>query len=879
MSWLGRFRMRRSAERDLAEEMHQHLEEKIQELVGRGVAQKEASAQARREFGNVALLQEQSRDVWRSALSGDLLSDVRYACRFLRRSKMFAAASIVTIAVAVGANAAVFSIVNAILLRPLPIPESDRLVSVQSRDIRGTPHPTSLSYPTFFDFRRANRVFENIVCYRDAAFTLTDSSPAIQVPGEIVSWDFFSALRVAPTLGRGFLPIEEQPGTHVVVLSHELWSTYFGADENLVGRAISIDREPYVVVGVAPRGFRFPLVRRPKLWVTLARDAVAGSGQPVTQQRGARMLDSTARLKPDVSIAAAQAEMDLVAGAIAAEHQDQNRNITTTYVRPELERIAGPTRIPLMILLVAVGLVLLIACANIANLLLARVMDRARELAMRLAIGASRMRLIRQVLTENLVIALAGSAVGVVLAAAAIRSAAPLWPDGVPRVEEITVDWRVVAFCVGLSLFTAVVIALPTVLRVARADVSHSLKTGSWGNTGGHDTLRSSLLIAQVALGLMLLSSATLLIDVFLHLVRRDLGFRPDHLLTFSISLSGSAYDEARQEIFLQQLLERIRSAPGVAAAAAGSPLPLTGHEMRMSFGIQDRPVAPSDRPYADMAIVTPGFFRTIGARLEDGRDFAESDDEHAPPVLIVNRAFADRFFPGERAIGKRIEPGATLKNQGPLMREIVGIVGDARQSPSGFDREPIYYFPYRQLPWFPPSIVVRTVLAPETLRPTLRGLVAELDRQVPTADMRTMDDRLAGGVAVPRFLTLLLSMFAAVALILTAIGLYGATAYTVSKQTREIGVRIALGATRRSVTTGVMNRAARFVGIGVLLGLAGSVAAGRLLGSLMPGVSVHNARVLGLACTILVLTAATAAFLPARRAASIDPLIALRAE
>jgi predicted permease len=406
------------------------------------------------------------------------------------------------------------------------------------------------------------------------------------------------------------------------------------------------------------------------------------------------MLDSTARLKPGVSIAAARAEMDSVAGTIAAEHPDQNRNITTTFVRPELERIAGPTRLPLMILLAAVGLVLLIACANIANLLLARVMDRARELAMRLAIGASRMRLIRQVLTENLVIALAGSAVGIVLAAAAIRAAVPLWPDGVPRVEEITVDWRVVAFCVGLSLFIAVVVALPTVLRVARADVSHSLRIGSWGNTGDQDTVRGSLLIAQVALGLVLLSSATLLFEVFLQLVRRDLGFRPDHLVTFSVSLPGSAYDEARQEIFLQQLLERIRNAPGVASAAAGSPLPLSGHEMTMGFGIQHRAIAPSDRPSADMAIVTPGFFRTIGARLEEGRDFAESDHEHAPPVLIVNRAFADRFFPGERAIGKRIEPGATLKNQGPLMREIVGIVGDARQSPVGFDREPIYYFP-----------------------------------------------------------------------------------------------------------------------------------------------------------------------------------------
>ncbi len=876
MSWLSR---RRSIDRDLDEEMRQHLEEKIEELVARGVPVQEASSRARREFGNVTVLTERSRDVWRWIPLNELVADVRYAFRFLRRSKAFAATAILTIAVAIGANAAVFSVLNAVLFRPLPFADSDSLVSVHSRDIRGTPHPTNLSYPTFFDFRRGNHSFEHIVSYRDNAFTLTDRGPAVHVAGEIVSWDLFALLRVTPALGRGFIAAEEQPGTRVAVLSHDLWSTYFGADPAIVGTTITLDREPFVIVGVAPRGFVFPIGRRVQIWTTLARDAAGGGAQPATEQRGARMLDGIARLRPGVSIAAAQAEMDSLATTIAAEHPDQNRNITTTYVRPEHERLAGPTRVPLMILLAAVTLVLLIACANTANLQVARVMDRARELAMRVAIGASRGRLIRQILTENLVVALLGASLGVALAIAAIRAAAPLWADGLPGVNDLKVDWHVLAFCAGLAVVTAILVALPTVLRLSRADVNSSLRTGSWGNTPARDRLRSGLVVAQVALGLTLLSGATVLFEGFLHLMQRDLGFQPDHLITFSISLPGEAYGNDRQQAFVAQLIERIQNLPGVAVAAAGSPLPLTGHQMTMAFGIQEHPVAPANRSSADMAIVTPGFFRATGIRLEEGREFTERDTQGSPPVLIVNRAFADRFFPGERAIGKRIEPGATFKNQGPLMREIVGIVGDARQSPMGVDREPIYYFPYRQLPWFPPAVVVRTAVPPSTLEPALRAAVAELDRQVPVDEMFTMRELLSSGVTIPRFLTVLLTAFAAVALVLMAMGLYGVTAYSVSKQTREIGVRIALGASRRAITAGVMTRAALPVGIGMLLGLAGALGAGRVIGSVMQGIPVHNAAVLGLGCLILATSAALAAFLPARRAASIDPLHALRAE
>jgi len=875
MNWMDRLRVKWSGDPDLAEEMAQHLEEKIDDLVARGVPREEAAHQARRELGNLMLLAERCRDVWRSPYLADLAIDIRYAWRFLRRSQTFAAAAIVTLALGIGANAAVFSIVRAVVLRPLPFPDGDRLVSVQSRDVRGTPHPTPLSYPTFFDFRRNNRSFEHLVSYRDETFTLTDRTPAIRVNGQVVSWDLFDALRVRPALGRGFIADEEQAGSRAAILGYDAWANNFGGDPGIVGRSITIDGTAHTVVGVAARGFSFPIDGpRVQVYVTLARDAVNPGGQPVTEQRGARMLRSIARLKRGVTLPVAQAEMDALAATVAATHPDQNRNIASAYVRSELERLVGDTKAPLMILLGAVALLLLIACANIANLLLARVMDRARELAMRMAIGASRERLIRQVLTENLLLAAIGSMAGIALAGVAVRLAAPLWPMQLPRAADIAVDWTVVAFSVCLAFVTSIAIGLPTMVRLSRADVSASLRTGSWGNTAGRDHIRNGLVVAQVALGLVLLCGATFLIESFLYLVQRDPGFRPDQLISFSLSPTGE-----RQREFLDQLLERLRGVPGVTAASAGSPLPLTGSQMQMSFGIQERPVAPSDRPYANMAIVTPGFFQTIGARIEQGRDFTDRDDERSAPVLIVNRAFADRFFPGENPIGKRIQPGATNKNQKPMMREIVAVVGDARQSPLGLDRDAIYYFPYRQLSWFVPAIVVRTSGPLTELAPTIRGLVAEIDASVPVEGMRTMKELMSMSMAGPRLLTGLLGTFAFIALVLTAVGLYGVVGYAVAKQTREIGVRIALGATRRSVTRAVIARAAILVGIGMALGLAGSLAAGRVLASVLTNFPVHNLRVLVIACVTLASCAAAASFLPARRAASIDPLQALRSE
>jgi predicted permease len=878
MSLFDRWRTRRTAGRDLAEEIQQHLDEKIEELMAGGLSRPDAASAARRAFGNVTLLTERGRDVWRWKVAGDLWSDAGYAMRQMKRSPGFAVTAILTLALGIGANAAVFSVVDAVVLHPLPFAEPDRLVSVLSRDSRGTPHPTVVSYPTFLEFRRANRVFERLVSYHDDDFTLTSGGLPVRVPGQIVSWDLFPLLHVQPQLGRAFVPADELPGARVVVLSHGLWSGRFNRDPVIAGKTIVLDGTPYTVVGVAPRGFTFPIQSgQVQLWTTMAQDASATTdAQPLTEQRGAKVLDLIGRLKPDASVMQAQGEMDRIAARLAVEHPDQNRAIAGTYVRLEQERLIGDTRQALAVLFGAVGLVLLIACANIANLLLARTTERAREFALRLAIGASRTRVVRQLLTENLVLALAGSASGILVAVAAVNLVRPFASEAMPRLHDVSVDGRVVAFSVFLALVTTFLFSLPTALRMLRVDAGAALTHQGRSATDPHDRLRGALVVVQIALGLVLASGASLLLAGVLHLMRQDLGFSPDGVLSFDVSLPDGQYEERKQIEFVTHLLERVGALPGVAAAAAGSPLPLTGRQMGMSFNIQERPSAPSERPSANLAIVTPGYFRTIGTPLVRGRDFTSRDAEDAPPVLIVNQAFAARFFPGDDAVGKQIAPGATSRGYGVRMREIVGVVGNARQSAVGAGDDPIYYFPYRQLPWFPPSVVVRTTVPAAVLEPTLRETVASMDRLVPVAHVRTMADRLWTGIAAARFQLFLLATFAVLAVTLTAIGLYGVLAYAVLRRTREIGVRMALGATAGSIAGLVLMRAMTLVAAGVGLGLGGAFLGNTLLRRMLQGVGPQDPILLATASVVVVLTALAAAYLPMRRAARIDPRAAL---
>ena len=811
-----------------------------------------------------------------------LLQDLRFGLRMLAKNPGFTAVAVLTLALGIGANTAIFSVVNTVLLKPLPYAEPDRLVAAELMDTRGGPHPFPLSYPDFFDFRAQNHVFEHLVTFRNTTSTLTGAGTPVALDGEMVTWDLFPALGIQPQLGRGFLPSEEAAGAHVVVLSHTLWQTQFGGDPAIVGRTITLDQKPFTVIGVAPAGFVFP-VNEPNLqfWTTIAVDREVQAGStPAAVQRGAHMLTALGRLKPGVSVEQARADLDVIAAALAKQYPDTNANFAQTSVRPELETLVGGSRTPLLILLGAVGLVLLVACANVANLLLARTASREQEIAVRSAVGASRGRVVRQLLTESLLLAVLGGVAGTALAEYALAGALPLGGRSIPRLAQSAIDGRVLAFSLALAFLTILFFGLAPALDASKVDFISSLKEGGRSNTSQHDRLRGALVTAQVALGSVLVTAAGLLMASFLHLERSDLGLKPDHLLTFWFSLPEHDYNAAQQVVFYDQLLEHMRALPGVQSAAGVWPLPFGGSDVSIGFNIEERPSAPSKWPVARIAIATPDYFHTAGIPLLKGRAFNDQDDLKAPRVLIVNKAFADKFFPGEDVLGKRITPGA----RGPgdhkeTLREIVGVVGSAKQFAMEAAPQPIYYFPYKQLSWQPPVVVLRTAVPPRSLEAAIRKEMTTLDPTVPVFQVRTMEDLLSTQVAEPRFHTVLLGCFAGISLLITLIGLYGVMAYSVARRTHEIGVRIALGASRSTVLSMVLKRAVVLLAAGLALGLVASLAADRLLKSMLFSVSPLDPAVLGLSGLLVALTGLLAAYLPARRAAAMDAAVALRYE
>ncbi|HEV2352332.1 MAG TPA: ABC transporter permease [Terriglobia bacterium] len=874
---------RKRVESELSGELRFHLEKLIEEKVATGMTPEEARYAALRELGGEDQIKEECRDMRRVNYIENFIQDVRYGLRMLAKNPGFTAVAVITLALGIGANTAIFSVVNAVLLRPLPFAAPDQLVSVVSTR-RGNV-PDNASYPDFADWRAQSHAFSQMAAYDTDNFTLTGRGEAMHIQGAVVSANLFSLLGVKPALGRAFLPGEDKlpaaNGAFAIILSHHLWRERFSADPGIVGRTIEIDNRDFTVVGVAPAGFQFPVQGEPvDFWMTMAIAFVTAPGQPsMVDQRGAAYLDVIARLKPRVSRAEARAEMSTIVSRLNKQYPD--RAPRGVEVVPEIDRVAGPVRPALLILLAAVASVLLIACANVANLLLARGASRQKEMAVRAALGAGRGRMIRQLLTESVLLAGLGGALGAVLGLWGISGLLSLLPVDIPRLAGMHVDSTVLIFTALVSMLTGILFGLAPATQASKLDFVESLKEGGRGLSNGlhRSRGRGLLVVADVSVAAVLLVAAGLLINSFLRLQRVDPGFNPQHVLTFKMDLPYVRYSGPSQTQFFERAIARLSHVPEVLSASAVLPLPLDGDDVATFLTIEGQPATGANRPRAGYTWVEPGYFRTVGISLIGGRDFAAGDDLTATPVVIINQTLARRFFPHQDPIGKEIKPGIGNGYKTPPVREIVGVVGDVRQYGLSSAPGPEVYVPLAQSPLGSMNFVVRTKVDPLSMVGALRREITEMDKELPFYEVKTFSQYLGQWFAAPRFLTLLLGLFAGSALALAAVGLYGLVSYSVSQRTHEIGVRMALGAEKQDVLRLVVGQGFTLTIIGIAIGNAGSFALTRFLSSLLYGVKPTDPMTFVAVALILTGVALLACYIPARRATKVDPMVALRHE
>lgn len=801
-----------------------------------------------------------------------IIRDAVYSLRLLRINPAFTVVAVLTIAVGVGANVAIYSVIDAVLIHPLPFEDAGRLVFVWGVEGGLKSGSSWNSYPDVQDFEAQNEVFVEMASFSMPRLTLTggDREPG-RVAAARISHDLFSVLGVQPAEGRGILPEEDRAGGEpVVVISDGLRNDLLGEAVDVLGSTLTVDGIERTIVGVMPPGFQFP--NQARLWIPLGPEH-AGDG------RGAHRLLTVARLRPAVSQAQANANMATIAATLEAEYPKTNTN-RGARIEPMSEALLGEVRPPLLLLFGAVGLVLLIACTNVASLLLARVTVRRRELAVRAALGAGPWRLLRQLLTESLLLALIGGLCGMVVAVWSLELLVSMAPSGIPRIDSVGINPRVLMFSLAVTLAAGVLFGLAPALHARTRDMADNLKEGARGFFGGgRNRLRSGLVIAEIALAFVVCVAAGLLTTSFLRLTNVDPGFRGEDVLTARVALPRGSYPEWRQATALfDRLIQRLEELPGVESAAAGYEHPLSGG-WETSFVLPGVLEAPEgERPEARVLPVTPGYFRTVGMKLLHGRDFLPGDDENAPGVVIVNESFARRFFPGDDAVGHRLVRDRWW-DELPGDWEIIGVAADVKMDGLASGTPWAMYYPQKQVPFQQMYVFVRSSIEPTALANSVRNIVWEMDSDLPVEDVRVLGDRRHAALAKERFQVTLLNLFGVIALVLAVVGIYGVLSSVVAERRAEIGVRMALGASRQDVLRAVVGQGMRLTLVGLVLGLGGALATTRLLAGLLFQVSPTHLPTLGGVMVFFSLVAVLACVIPAVRAARVDPMVALRAE
>ncbi|HLY43893.1 MAG TPA: ABC transporter permease [Terracidiphilus sp.] len=879
-------RHRQALNEELDEELSAYVESVVKDKVCRGISPEEAIREARLEIGGLEQVKQGVRDARKGAFVEGLMQDLRYALRTLAGSFGFSSIIVLTLALGIGANSAIFTLFNGVLLKPLPYPDSTRLVMLWETLVRNGALD-GVAPANYYDWHRETHSFEKMAAidpYPD--FILTGSGSAQRLAGAAVSQEFFSLLGVHMALGRDFLPEEDKPGSRqAVILSYSTWMRLFGGRTDVVGQSIRLNDASYSIVGVLPRNFYlvskaadYQSRNRIDIWTPLALPS-----PPAAWQRGTHPLCVFARLKPGISLQQAQADLNVVAGNLQLlyPNDDKDRGIAAT---PLESHVVEGIRVALFTLLAAVVMVLLLACANIANLMLTRGAARQKEIAVRIALGAGRMRIARQLLTESLVLSLVGGSLGFAILLVSVPALVRHLPADVPRAADVSIDWRVVLFTSLLSILTGILFGLVPLYQARRVSANDSLKQGGGAVAADHSRVQNSLTVAQLAIAVILLAGAGLMTKSLWRLTEVSPGFRTDHILTARLSLppqyaNGFVFGTGKHpriSQFEDELLQRMRAVPGVQSAAFASYLPMSGVDNSWAFYIAGRaPNPPGVFDVTHYRPVSAGYFETMGIPVLRGRTFSESDTDGSPLEVVINETMARTWWGSQTPVGQHIRFGDQH------WRTVIGVVGDVHHDSLADTPEPDMYVPYGQVPNVEarPVIVVRTAIEPDSVVSALRSAVSDVDPNVPIDQIESMKQLVYGSESESRFRTAFVLTFAFLALFVASIGLYGVMSYSVTQRTREFGIRIAIGATRGAVLRAVLARAAKFVCIGVCVGVAGALVLTRLIASLLFGVRPVDISIFVSVPVLLIAIAFIASYFPAKRASSVNPMDALRYE